>query len=105
MDRQLLVSAEHGQGVEELREALALGLPELPVGPPPDMPAIAIVGRPNVGKSSLLNRIAGQPRALVSAEAGTTRDPLDTPIPPGRRSYLLIHTPRIRPPSPTPRAP
>jgi GTP-binding protein len=105
IDRQLLVSAEHGQGIEELREALALALPEAPPEVRPDSPAIAIVGRPNVGKSSLLNRIAGQPRALVSPVAGTTRDPIDTPIERGGRSYLLIDTAGIRRRSQTAGAP
>jgi len=105
IDRQLLVSAEHGQGVEELREALSLALPEVPAEVRPEMPAIAIVGRPNVGKSSLLNRIAGQPRALVSPLAGTTRDPIDTPVTRGDRSYLLIDTAGIRRRSQTSGAP
>ncbi len=105
IDRQLLVSAEHGQGIEELREALALTLPELPPEILPDAPAVAIVGRPNVGKSSLLNRIAGQPRALVSPVAGTTRDPIDTLITREDRSYLLIDTAGIRRRSQTAGAP
>ena len=96
IDQQLLISAEHGSGVEDLREALALALPELPEMPAPDAPAIAIVGRPNVGKSSLLNRISGLPRALVSPMAGTTRDPVDTLIEREGKSYLLIDTAGIR---------
>jgi GTP-binding protein len=96
IDRQLLISAEHGQGVEDLREALALALPEATPEVRSEAPAVAIVGRPNVGKSSLLNRIAGQPRALVSPVAGTTRDPVDTLIRRGDRSYLLIDTAGIR---------
>ncbi len=96
IDQQLLVSAEHGSGIEDLREALALALPELPETPAPDAPAIAIVGRPNVGKSSLLNRISGLPRALVSPMAGTTRDPVDTLIERAGKSYLLIDTAGIR---------
>jgi GTP-binding protein len=96
IDRQLLVSAEHGGGVEDLREALELALPEIPDVPAPDAPAVAIVGRPNVGKSSLLNKISGQNRALVSPVAGTTRDPVDTLITRGEKSYLLIDTAGIR---------
>lgn len=96
IDSQLLLSAEHGVGVEDLREAIALLLPELSQVEVSDAPPIAIVGRPNVGKSSILNRIAGQPRALVSPVAGTTRDPVDTLIERDGKSYLLIDTAGIR---------
>ncbi|HEX4963358.1 MAG TPA: ribosome biogenesis GTPase Der [Thermoanaerobaculia bacterium] len=96
IDQQILVSAEHGGGIEDLREALALTLPEIPDVPTPDAPPIAIVGRPNVGKSSLLNKISGLNRALVSPVAGTTRDPVDTLITRGDKSYLLIDTAGIR---------
>jgi GTP-binding protein len=93
---QILVSAEHGRGIEELREALRRALPAVPGVAPPEAPAIAIVGRPNVGKSSLVNRIAGAERVLVSPHAGTTRDPVDTLIERGDRRYLLIDTAGIR---------
>jgi GTPase len=96
---QLLVSAEHGGGIEDLRQAIRTIVPEVTAeagGPLPEAPAIAIVGRPNVGKSSLLNRIVGRPRALVSPQAGTTRDPVDTLITRGDRTYLLIDTAGIR---------
>src|SRR3954469_12979946 len=96
INQQVLISAEHGGGIEDLREALALTLPEIPDIPTPDAPPIAIVGRPNVGKSSLLNKISGLNRALVSPVAGTTRDPVDTVITRGDKSYLLIDTAGIR---------
>jgi GTP-binding protein len=96
IDQALLVSAEHGGGVEDLREALAHALPELPEVAEPEAPPVAIVGRPNVGKSSLLNKISGTVRALVSPVAGTTRDPVDTLVTRGDRSYLLIDTAGIR---------
>jgi len=96
LDRMILLSAEHGGGVEDLREALALALPEVPETPAPEAPAVAIVGRPNVGKSSILNRIAGAERALVSPVAGTTRDPVDSLITRGEKSYLLVDTAGIR---------
>jgi GTP-binding protein len=96
IDRQILLSAEHGVGIEDLREALALALPEIPDVQMPDAPPIAIVGRPNVGKSSLLNKISGLNRSLVSPVAGTTRDPVDTVIERGDKSYLLIDTAGIR---------
>ncbi len=96
IDPQILVSAEHGGGVPDLREAIRHALPELPEMAASDAPAVAIVGRPNVGKSSLLNRIAGENRALVSPIAGTTRDPVDTLIRRGEREYLLVDTAGIR---------
>ncbi|HTQ80044.1 MAG TPA: ribosome biogenesis GTPase Der [Thermoanaerobaculia bacterium] len=105
IDPQLLVSAEHGGGVSELWEAIGAALPVTAPEPLPEAPPIAIVGRPNVGKSSLLNRIVGQPRSLVSPVAGTTRDPVDTRITRGERSYLLIDTAGIRRRSQTSGAP
>jgi len=99
LEELVLVSAEHGVGTGDL---LALALGHLP---PPEAveeaagrsaPAIAIVGRPNVGKSSLLNRIVGSERTLVAATAGTTRDPIDTPISHRGKEYVLIDTAGIR---------
>ena len=96
IERLLLVSAEHGLGVGALREALADALPEAPEAALSEAPPIAIVGRPNVGKSSLLNRIAGESRVLVSPLPGTTRDPIDTLIRRDGKEYLLIDTAGIR---------
>jgi GTP-binding protein len=74
------VSALSGRGSGDLLDAVVAELPE-PAAEEPDDPAaprrVALVGRPNVGKSSLLNRLAGTDRALVDPEAGTTRDPVD----------------------------
>ncbi len=97
LEHQLLVSAEHGGGIEALRERIAELLP--PDAEPPvadEVPALAIVGRPNVGKSSLLNRLLGEPRVLVSPQAGTTRDPVDTLLEHDGRTYRLIDTAGIR---------
>ena len=58
--------------------------------------AVAIIGRPNVGKSSLLNRLAGYERAIVSAAPGTTRDALDTPVSRAGRAYMLVDTAGVR---------
>lgn len=96
LPRMILVSAEHGLGVADLRGAIGHALPEIPEVAVPDAPAIAIVGRPNVGKSSLLNKIVGAERALVSPVAGTTRDPVDTLLTRGDKSYLLIDTAGMR---------
>jgi len=96
INRQILVSAEHALGIADLLEAIGHALPAIPQIPVETAPAVAIVGRPNVGKSSLLNRIAGESRALVSPVAGTTRDPVDTLIEHEGKRYLLIDTAGIR---------
>ena len=96
LDPQLLLSAEHGDGVGDLREALA---ELLPAGAEPahgELPRLAIVGRPNVGKSSILNRILGRRRAVVSDTPGTTRDPIDSVVETDAGSYLLVDTAGIR---------
>jgi GTP-binding protein len=92
------VSAEHGQGVGDLLDAALEGLPRA-AGPDEDEEAplhLALVGRPNVGKSSLLNRLLGEDRAVVSAVPGTTRDSVDSLIEKGGRRYLLVDTAGIR---------
>jgi GTP-binding protein len=100
LDDVILVSAEHGGGVEDLRELVVerLGTPAAPAPTleGPVASAVAIVGRPNVGKSSLLNRLLGEPRVLVSPVAGTTRDPVDTLLEHDGKRYLLIDTAGIR---------
>ncbi len=96
LERMILISAEHGTGIEELRETVGATLPEVAPPLPSNAPAVAIVGRPNVGKSSILNRIVGSTRSLVSPVAGTTRDPVDSRIERGDRSYVLIDTAGIR---------
>ena len=95
----ILISAEHGLGLADLREAVLARLPAEPAEPEsmaPDLPTVAIVGRPNVGKSSLVNRILGEERVLVSARPGTTRDPVDCVVERGGRRYLLVDTAGIR---------
>jgi GTP-binding protein len=68
------VSAVHGLGVGDLLDAVVAKLPEAEPEDGPDLPKLAIVGRPNVGKSTLLNRLLGAERAVVSEVAGTTTD-------------------------------
>jgi GTP-binding protein len=93
----LLVSAEHGTGIEELRERVRGLMPaEEPLESEAPGPTIAIVGRPNVGKSSLLNRIVGAERVLVSAQPGTTRDPIDTVVEWDGEPFVLVDTAGIR---------
>ena len=91
-----LVSAEHGTGIEALSEAVVAVLPAAEVAPVGEGTTIAIVGRPNVGKSSLLNRLLGGERALVSPVAGTTRDPIDTVVEWEGETLVLVDTAGIR---------
>jgi GTPase len=72
------VSAAHGRGVLELVQAIESLLPAEESITPPDAPKLAFVGRPNVGKSSLVNAILGNQRSVVSEISGTTRDAIDT---------------------------
>jgi len=91
------VSAIHGIGTEELLEALEKRLPEDldPETRVEGLP-VAIVGRPNVGKSSIVNRIVGSERVMVSEIAGTTRNPVDVVLERGGKSYVLVDTAGIR---------
>lgn len=93
------VSALHGRGTGDLLDAAIAVLPtEMPqVEVDPDAPRrIALVGRPNVGKSSLLNQLAGENRVVVNEEAGTTRDPVDERVEIAGRSWTLVDTAGIR---------
>ncbi len=93
----VLVSAEHGDGIGELRAAIeALLPPPEPVEQGDSLPSFAIVGRPNVGKSSLVNSLLGESRVLVSPVAGTTRDPVDSLLAWGDHTFRLIDTAGIR---------
>ncbi len=94
----LVVSALHGRGSGEVLDAVVALLPATAgVEPGPDGPRrVALVGRPNVGKSSLLNRLAGHERALVDPEAGTTRDPVDSLVQIGETTWLFVDTAGLR---------
>lgn len=95
----LPVSAIHGHGVAELLDELVGRFPEVAGLPGQDddqPPEIAIIGRPNVGKSTLLNRLVGENRVVVSPVPGTTRDPIDVEIRLGDATYRLIDTAGMR---------
>lgn len=112
-DDVFAISAEHGNGIGEMLDALVSGASweaartageeEQSAGrdagePQARMPALqlAIVGRPNVGKSSLLNRLLGEERAIVSPVAGTTRDSVDTLLETPEQTFRIIDTAGIR---------
>ncbi len=96
-DGLVLVSAEHGAGLGSLHEEVAGHLAEAAPALEPEASGIAIVGRPNVGKSSLVNRLLGEERTLVSPTAGTTRDPIDSLLQRAEGpDYLLVDTAGMR---------
>lgn len=93
------VSALHGRGVADLLDAILLELPEISnvakqeVGGPR---RVALLGRPNVGKSSLLNKVVGEERVVVNEMAGTTRDPVDEQVELGGKVWRFVDTAGIR---------
>jgi GTPase len=99
-ERTRPISAEHGRGAWDALEELVALLPPAEPDEEPDAPGIriAVVGRPNVGKSSLVNRLLGEERVLVSAEPGTTRDPIDAVLEHDGERYTLVDTAGLRRP-------
>lgn len=98
-DELFFISAAHGRGVDELLDQVVARLPEREsaAAASPDL-RLALIGRPNVGKSSLLNRLSGFERAIVDDTPGTTRDPVDVRLASHGRDVLLIDTAGIRRP-------
>ena len=101
LERVMPVSAEHGEGIDELFDVIGEVLPtesaEEVEEDDVDAPIrVAIIGRPNVGKSSLLNRLLGDERAVVSPISGTTRDAIDAEIEHRNKRYVIIDTAGIR---------
>ncbi len=99
-DKMFFISAAHGRGLGELLDEIVARLParEPASASSPDL-KLALVGRPNVGKSSLLNRLSGFERAIVDETPGTTRDPVDVRLAADGRTVLLIDTAGIRRPT------
>ena len=92
------ISAAHGRGIGDLLDNVVNLLPQSceTAEQDDDITRIAVLGRPNVGKSSLVNKILGNERVIVSKIPGTTRDAIDTPLKIGEKKYLLIDTAGIR---------
>ncbi len=99
LGQPFVVSALHGRGSGDLLDAILDALPETPAerfeqeeGPR----RVALLGRPNVGKSSLLNRLSGETRVLVDSIAGTTRDPVDSLVEVGGEIWKFVDTAGLR---------
>src|SRR5215469_3036205 len=93
----IAISALHGEGTGDLLDEIVAWFPKAP--PQPDNPpavSLAIVGRPNVGKSSLVNKLLGRERNIVRDEPGTTRDAIDSPVTLDGQTIVLIDTAGIR---------
>jgi GTP-binding protein len=92
----LAVSAAQGLGSGDLLDRIVELLPAADAAPDGDALRLAVIGRPNVGKSSLVNRFLGEERVIVSELAGTTRDAIDTPLSVGGRNVTLVDTAGMR---------
>ncbi len=93
------ISAAHGEGVAALMDAILAQFPAEPETEPDvtdDGPRVAVVGRPNVGKSTLVNRLLGEDRMIVFDAPGTTRDAIEVPFERYGRRYVLVDTAGVR---------
>jgi GTP-binding protein len=90
------VSAANGKNSGDLLDALVSRLPSTESDGPPEATRIAVIGRPNVGKSSFINRLLGEDRLVVSDVAGTTRDSIDTPFTFHGEPYIFVDTAGLR---------
>lgn len=99
LGRPAPISAAHGEGVRELIEAVLAEFPHSDSSSESEEeghPRVAIVGRPNVGKSTLINALVGEERVIAFDQPGTTRDPIEVPFERGGRRYTLIDTAGVR---------
>ncbi|GIQ61734.1 GTPase Der [Paenibacillus cisolokensis] len=93
----IAISGSHGTGIGDLLDAVIEKLPEMKEDEyDEDVIRVALIGRPNVGKSSLVNALLGEERVIVSDVAGTTRDAIDTPFERDGQRYVLIDTAGMR---------
>ncbi|WP_297453796.1 ribosome biogenesis GTPase Der [Ferrovum sp.] len=97
----LAISSSHGEGIGDLMDEVLGGIPVPDPSAPsseerPDRPRIAIVGRPNVGKSTLVNRLLGEERVIAFDQPGTTRDSIEVDFEENGRLYTLIDTAGLR---------
>jgi GTP-binding protein len=92
----IAVSAATGKGVGDLLDVVVAALPQAPPAAAEASIAVAVVGRPNVGKSSLVNKLLGQDRVIVAPEPGTTRDAIDTPLTYRGRRLTFVDTAGLR---------
>ena len=95
-DKVFAISSEHGLGIDDLLDFLTADFPETAEAKKAKEINVGIVGRPNVGKSTLLNRLSGEERSIVSSEPGTTRDSVDTVVEHNGRMYRFLDTAGIR---------
>ncbi len=98
-DNVIAVSAQHGRGMMELEGALDARLPATPLEDTvigEGVARVAVVGRPNAGKSSLINKLLGSERLVVTDVPGTTRDAIDTMVTRGDKQYVFVDTAGIR---------
>lgn len=97
VDHVFTISAEHNRGVNDLMDQVIAALPKnVSSGADEEVTRIAVIGRPNVGKSTLVNRLLGVERVVANPTPGTTRDSIDTYFTCNRKRYLLIDTAGIR---------
>ncbi len=92
----LPVSATNGKNSGDLLDSIVERLPDNPEEPGPETLRVAVIGRPNVGKSSFINRLLGEERLVVSEIAGTTRDSIDTPFTYHQRPFIFVDTAGLR---------
>lgn len=98
IEKVIPVSALHGRGIGDLEAAIvdALPPPKEEVEDPTRLPRITIAGKPNAGKSSMMNRILGEDRMLVDSRPGTTRDAIDSLVERGDKKYIFVDTAGVR---------